>query len=79
MIMLDIEGFMCYTSIKRRISMGEAVWQVICPACEGSGQLATIKRYKQSAATSVKEPTPCEVCNGTGKIMIVKHLRKKGR
>lgn len=59
--------------------MGEAVYETVCPVCEGTGKLETIKKYKQSRAQEIKAPTPCEACDGTGKIMILKIFRKKGK
>lgn len=52
--------------------MGQALWQDKCPLCEGKGVIQTeSKRLK-----SVQPPTPCEACNGTGMIMVVKKMKK---
>ena len=55
--------------------MGEAVWQDICPVCNGTGQLQTKDRKGQV----IHILTVCEACNGKGTILIVKKLRKKGK
>lgn len=51
---------------------GEAVWHEVCPICAGRGKLETHnKRLKK-----IEGPTPCEACGGTGRILIVKKIRK---
>jgi DnaJ-class molecular chaperone len=51
---------------------GEAIWQETCPVCLGRGKIETHnKRLKK-----IQDASPCEACNGTGKIFVVKKIRK---
>ncbi len=56
---------------------GECCWFDICPLCEGKGKLETKIKSKYSNKVSIQPPTDCECCNGTGKIVILKKLRRK--
>ena len=55
---------------------GEAVFLDICPICDGKGKVENVL-FKRSKAAG--ENIKCEVCNGTGKIVIVKKFRKRGK
>lgn len=45
----------------------------ICPACGGSGKLRTEHKKKKTT----DDPTPCEMCNGTGLVPIIQKPRKR--
>jgi len=58
----------------------EAIWQAICPICEGMGKVEniyakTLNNPHRKDAIGVNEK--CEVCHGTGKILVCKKIRKK--
>lgn len=58
--------------------MGEATWQDKCPCCGGKGKLQTRDSVRgRHAEATVKPPTPCENCGGTGIIYVVKKLKKR--
>ena len=51
---------------------GEAVWQEQCPVCLGRGKVETHNRRLRK----IEDASKCEACEGTGKIYVVKKIRK---
>ena len=62
--------------------MSEAVWIDVCPAYGGTGQVEAIDERGRRHCDIPKTLGVFKsfgVCNGTGKMLIVKKLRKKGK
>lgn len=57
----------------KKDTSGECVWEDNCPVCLGSGKIETHNRRTKT----IDSPTKCECCNGTGKIFVVKKLRRR--
>lgn len=45
----------------------------LCPACNGSGKLRTEHKKKKKT----DDPTPCDMCSGTGYINVIQKPRKR--
>lgn len=56
----------------------EAIWQDICPCCEGTGQIGIWRGPRRPHIKQIgkEETLKCDACNGTGKILICKKIRK---